>query len=331
LPEAHIALGYFHYHTGLEYEEALKHLAVALELRPSDSEALIAMGFVRRRQGNWEEALDAFREAERISPRNYALIQDGLGATNMFARRFAEAERYMDRAISVAPDVLQTYYNKTWLYLLRDGDRERAEEALRQAIGRVNPSQYAGQVRVISDAGTARILPDLYDEILNHAFLDTAGLASGEAAYYYVVRGEMNRVLGRHEVARACYDSALALLDVEVSRDPEKPGLRATRATAYAGLGKKEEAILDGEAAVRLLPVSKDAIQGTEMIKALAEVYAMVGEHEKAIEQLEHLLSVTSFPSIVSVPLIRIDPIWDPLRGHPRFQRLLEEYSGEES
>jgi tetratricopeptide (TPR) repeat protein len=91
----------------------------------------------------------------------------------------------------------------------------------------------------------------------------------------------------------------------------------------YACLGLKEEAIRAGERAVEILPVSKDAFDGADLAVTLAEIYAKVGEYEAAIDQLEWLLSI---PSSISVPSIRLDPIWDPLRGIPRFQRMLEKH-----
>ncbi len=98
---------------------------------------------------------------------------------------------------------------------------------------------------------------------------------------------------------------------------------------AYAGLGRKAEAVRDAKAAVKLLPVSRDAYDGVRSVWALAAVYTLVGEHDAAIDQLEYLLSI---PSPWSAWDLRLDPNWDPLRDHPRFRRLVgEDWQAEES
>jgi serine/threonine-protein kinase len=108
--------------------------------------------------------------------------------------------------------------------------------------------------------------------------------------------------------------------EVVVER-PDDDRIYASLGKAYAGLGLKNEAIRAGQTAVQMMPVSRDAFNGPQYIEDLAYIYTRVGEHDTAIDQLEYLLSI---PSWISVWLLRIDPRWDPLRNHPRFQRLVE-------
>ncbi len=100
--------------------------------------------------------------------------------------------------------------------------------------------------------------------------------------------------------------------------------IRRALGIAYAGLGRKEDAIREGRRAVELCPVSKDALQGPGVVWNLAVIYTMVGEYDAALEEIEYLFSV---PSYMSVPWLRLDPSWDPLRDHPRFEALLEKYA----
>jgi tetratricopeptide (TPR) repeat protein len=130
-------------------------------------------------------------------------------------------------------------------------------------------------------------------------------------------------LLGDRELARAYYDSARVFLERETLEQPDDSRIHSTLGIAYAGLGRSEEAIRQGKLAVELMPVARDAFDGPYRLEDLARIYTMVGDYDAAIEQLEHLLSI---PSTVSVPLLRIDPTWDALRDHPRFQALLVRY-----
>ena len=121
----------------------------------------------------------------------------------------------------------------------------------------------------------------------------------------------------------AYYDSARITYEERVRDDRNDYAAHGNLGIAYAGLGRREEAIREGKLAVEILPLSRDALAGTGRILALAKIYAMVSEQDEAIDQLEVLLSI---PSDISVPLLKIDPQWDPLREHPRFQALLEKY-----
>ena len=128
-------------------------------------------------------------------------------------------------------------------------------------------------------------------------------------------------LMGNRQLERAYYDSARSILEARIQQRPDDERYRSALGIAYAGLGRKEEAIREGELAVELLPMSKEAWRGAYRAEDLARIYTMVGEYDAAIDQLEILLAV---PSITAVGMLRIDPTWNPLRGHPRFQRLVE-------
>ena len=103
---------------------------------------------------------------------------------------------------------------------------------------------------------------------------------------------------------------------------PDEPGRHASLGVVLAGLGQKEDAINEGKKAVELLPESEDAVDGPKATAALAEIYAWVGEHDEAFRLLDHLLTV---PNGLTVPQLKLDPVWDPLRGDPAFQKLCQE------
>jgi Flp pilus assembly protein TadD len=133
--------------------------------------------------------------------------------------------------------------------------------------------------------------------------------------------GEAHDLLGDSDLAREYYDSARAFLEPKVLEQPEDWRRHSALGVAYAGLGRSEEAIREGRLAVELMRVARDAQDGSYPVGDLARVYVMVGEYDAAIDQLDYLLSIPA--GKISVPLLRIDPVWDPLRDHPRFHALL--------
>jgi len=127
--------------------------------------------------------------------------------------------------------------------------------------------------------------------------------------------------MNRNVLAKKYYDSARSILETKIQQQPEDARFHSSLGIAYAGLGRKEDAIREGKLGVELLPVSKEAWRGLFKVEALAKIYVMVGEFDAAIDQLEFLLSR---PGEMSIPLLRLDPAWDPLRDHRRFKKLVE-------
>jgi hypothetical protein len=227
----------------------------------------------------------------------------------------------------MAPDIGHSYYSSAHLHLIWTGDIERADQFLRDASRSVDQ-------REISDAlwgefFLVRILADISAAIIDPLTLEMSGMTSpSHVGLFYLTKAELSVQRGGEQQAVAYYDSARVSLESVIESMSSRfslPFLHCYLGMSYAGLGLKKRAIDEGRTGAELMPVSKDAVSGPQLLGLLAEIYAKVGEHEAAIDQLEILLSI---PSWVSVPLLRIDPIWDPLRDNPRFQRLLEEHAG---
>jgi tetratricopeptide (TPR) repeat protein len=163
--------------------------------------------------------------------------------------------------------------------------------------------------------------PIFYDRAISMA---PDWLEAFEYQLYFVPKDQLYAqiygLMNQESLELAHYDSARAMLEFRIEEQAEDSQLHSALGIAYAGLGRKEEAIREGKLAVELLPISKEAHRGTYRATDLAQIYSMVGEADAAIDQIEHLLSI---PSPLSVALLRLDPIWDPLRDHPRFQRLI--------
>jgi tetratricopeptide (TPR) repeat protein len=156
---------------------------------------------------------------------------------------------------------------------------------------------------------------------LEHINSDFVEAYAGEKALW---AGDIYRLMNDPEHARDSFESARILLEKGVKEQPDDSSAHALLGLAYAGLGRKENAIREGKLAVKLYPVSKDAYEGPGYVGTLAHIYVMAGEHEQALDQIEYLLSI---PNRSSEQLLQLNPIWDPLREHPRFKKLLEKYS----
>ncbi len=327
LPETQLALGYYHYLGRREYAEALEHFKRARRLQPSNAEATAAVGLIRRRQGQWDEAVEQLRRAAELDPRWFVHLTR-LGFTNLLMRRYDEAERYFDRALALNPGRREANEPKVTLYA-KQGNIERAREALATAVDRAGAAEilreFSGYVD-LQNAPYVRILAADLGGLLQDTAIGVE-LRDKCLTCYQRHRAVVAEVEGQTEVARAYYDSLLAhydsLLAESGERVFEEHWARAWIGLYSAYLGDKDRALEAAEGAVESLPVSKDAVVGATYLQILAEVYTLTGEHEKAIEALDTLLSI---PSQLSVPILRLDPLWDPLRSDPRFEALLAKY-----
>ncbi len=312
LPEAHAALGWYYYHCRLDYENALRQFGIAQESAPGNTDVLLAIGAVQRRQGKFERSVRNLARAAELDPRS-AILANEVAFTYLVLRQYDEAERYVDRAISVQPDWWVPYFSKVTLYLQRQGEIEKAKAVLERASGNVDPSLLLS--RLAADRTVFAVLGPEYREEFNRLDLAAPGT---DTASYYLAKAQMSG--GGTDVGRAYYDSARAFLEGRVKRHPDDPDSRSRLGIAYAGLGRKQEAVREGVKGVELHPISQDALDGPYYVVTLAEIYVLLGEHDAAIDQLEQLADV---PMSYTANWLRLAHTLEPLRDHPRFQELL--------
>jgi serine/threonine-protein kinase len=303
----------------LDYDHALEQFAVARKSQPNSSRLLSGVGWVQRRQGKFEKAVVTLKEASELDPRSAELALN-IGETFMLLRKYSEAERYFDRAISLTPDWPEPYSTKAWLYVLWEGSIEKASAILEQA------SQNIGSVEdqfIVRMSVLLNVFDGNYQEALTR--LSSGTLETLESQFYFIPKAQLyaqiNGLMGNQQLVHTYYESARSILESKIQERPEDERLHSALGIAYAGLGRKEDALREGKLGVELLPVTKEAWRGLYRVEDLAKIYVMVGEFDAAIDQLEFLLSI---PSELSIPLLRLDPAWDPLRDHRRFKRLLE-------
>ena len=318
LPEAHLALGHYYYHGRLDYDRALEQFAIVRKIQPNNGELLSWIGYVQRRQGKFEQALANIKKASELDPLSNVLAWE-VGLTFMLLRRYPEAERYYERAISLAPDLPECYNSKAWLYLLWQGSTEKARAVLEKGLENVKSAENAD---IVNSLVNIDVFDGNYQEAVDRLSLKSEDIDNlwyfiPNALRYALIYGYMNK----KELEEKYYDKARSILESQIKERPEDARFHSSLGIAYAGLGRKEDAVREGKYAVELLPVTKDAWRGTCRVKDLARIYVMVGEYDKAVDELEFLLSI---PSELSIPLLRLDPAWAPLRDHPRFKGLLE-------
>ncbi len=315
--EAHLALGYYHYWCHREYERALEAFAIAEKGLPNDAELLEAIAYVRRRQGRWGAAVDNLKKAIELNPMDAGLALE-LGITYQFLRKYPDAVRYYEQSIGLAPDQIFTYLVKALTYRAWKGTTEDARAALEAMPKTDDPGALLAWFWQEIYEGKYREALQRLSSLSVDLFQTPDGFESKA-----LLSAQAYELLNEPQLARSAYESARVVLEKEALARPDDYRLHSSLGVALAGLGRKDEAIQEGKLATELYPVSKDAVDGTIVILDLALVYTMVGEHDAALDQIEYLLSI---PSWISVRRLQLDPRFQPLREHPRFQKLVDRY-----
>jgi tetratricopeptide (TPR) repeat protein len=310
-PEAHLVLGWYYYRGYKDYERALSEFAIAERNLPNDSGILEAKGAVLRRQGKFQAAVDDLKKASDLNPRAFHL-QNNIATTYTFMRSYSEADRFYNRSIALAPDQLLAYQFKANNYLVWSGNTRMARSTLEKMPKKEDPASVQLWFKVeYYERNYQRALERLSPAFDN--YLDAHAFRTRSAGLTY-------RLMNQPDLARTSFDASRDLLEQAIKEDPNNPNVHSWLGIAYAGLNQKDAAIREGKLGVDLGGISKDAFSGPDRVQDLATIYVMVGEYEAALDLTEYLLSI---PSFLSAPLLRIDPIWAPLRSHPRFQKIL--------
>jgi tetratricopeptide (TPR) repeat protein len=322
LGEAVHAIGYYHYSCLKDYDTAVHYFEQARPLLPNSSLIPEALAYVERRRGQWERSETYFNEAERLDPRNVSLLTQHALSYNA-VRHFPEALRKFDQILNIIPDDVDTLVFKAGI-AQAGGDLPHAAAILAPLHPNADDtSAVETQVyQAILERHTAPIIPRLKEMLSKpHPAL---GYFIGELRFWL---GWAQEVGGDHAATQESWKQARTELESFLKDQPENFELIADLALTNMALGDKAAAFSFVEKMKAVVPIEKDALDGPAPIEILARVSARMNEPDHAVAALQKLLSVPyESPLASNIPLtpalLRLDPMFDPLRNDPRFQKL---------
>jgi serine/threonine-protein kinase len=315
--EAHLALAKHLYWGYLDYDRARQELENARRALPNDSTSYLLSGYIDRRQGRWEESIRNMQHATELDPQNFFILQQ-LALTYNNLRRYAEMAATLDHALKLAPRDTSLHVQRAYGDLDWRADLKPLHSATEAILGEDSHSVAAGD----------RLLVALYERDVNTANQALAAL-SPDAVFMTKEtvslpqpwwEGLVARLRGDASSARAAFTRARAEVDKIVREQPDSGVALCGLGMIDAALSNKKDAIREGERAVELVPVTKDTIEGAMLVQYLAIIYTWTGKKDAAFEQLS---VATKIPGSLSYGQLKLDPLWDPLRNDPRFEKIV--------
>ena len=315
--EAHLALANHLYLGYLDYDHAREELKLAQQSLPNDPLVFEILGYIDRRQGRWAESTKNLERAIELDPQNRGFLKQ-LADSYVCLRQYADAERVLDRVIALAP---------------KDSSM-RAYRASIELEWHADPHPLSSTIRAIiaEDSREAQNIAELWLKVsLCERDFDGARRALAAlpiaGCYYDTIpfprswcEGVAARMRGDTAAAHAAFAKTRAETAKLIADQPDYAEALCVLGMADAALGNKEDAIREGRRAVELTPVSKNAIAGPSLIECLALIDAWTGEKDLALHQLAVAVST---PGFLSYGELRLHPYWDPLRGDPRFEKIV--------
>jgi TolB-like protein/Tfp pilus assembly protein PilF len=316
-PEAHFARADYLFRCLRDYDRALEELAIARPGLPNSTPFFILSGYINRRRNNFAQAERDFTTAVALDPRNpnaYNLLAD----TYLLERRFPEALQVYDRVLAAGEQAPLVHFRRA--SVMFSGTCQSAP--LREFLAKYPEMDAAG------GQTPARVMLALIDGDYAKAeeFLTASprpDFQDIDLSFYYPkswYRAMIARAKGDSAAATAAFRECREILAQRLIVKPEHARTIAVLAQVDAGLGQKELAVQEAQHAIDLMPLSKDIYDGALVLEGLAQVYTWSGDHDRAIELLQKLVTI---PSYINYARLKLHPLWSPLRGDPRFEKIV--------
>jgi TolB-like protein/tRNA A-37 threonylcarbamoyl transferase component Bud32/Flp pilus assembly protein TadD len=317
--ETHLTLAQHYYWAYRDYDRAKAELVAARRTLPNESRIPLLTGYIDRRQGHWEKSIEEMNQALELDPRDFSILQQ-ISVTYEGLRRYKEMAATLDRALTIAPKDIPTRVRRAWVDLEWRADPKPLRAAIDTILAEdpsaapyVAEKRLALALRERDPAAAERAIAampvdggECYDDNIPFPNSWCEGLAA--------------HLRGDESAARAAFTNARKDLEQKVRDQPNYAAALCALGVVDAVLGNKEDAIREGEHAIKLLPVSKSAAEGALLMKNLAVIYAWTGEKDRAIEQLAETAQLFND---LSYGHLRLNPLWDPLRGDSRFEAIV--------
>jgi serine/threonine protein kinase len=322
-PETVLALGYYQYHVLSDYGPAKTTFERVSKMLPNSSEVLLALARIARREGHWDQSVVYDEQALTLDPRNRELLGDTSWNYTML-RQFPAALKVEDRVMDITPNNPTVIASKASIYQAQGNLQEAAR--LLAAINEQTPSEHAFAVKITQLRLERNYLEavQLFQARPTQFHFDS----DDEKAFDQLAFALVQRLAGDTAVAKITAERARNTLEQLCRDQPDDANLASMLSQANAALGEKDSALKEAERAIMLLPSAKNAVDGPAMEENLAVIQTMFGENSSAIATLTRLLRTPGVGWFRDTPvtpaLLRLDPIWDPLRGDPAFQKLCE-------
>jgi serine/threonine protein kinase len=324
LGEAVLAKAYYYYACLKDYDTAVGYFEQARQFLPNSSRIPELLAYVTRRRGQWDRSQLFLNEAEGLDPRNVQLLAQH-ALSYICLRRFPEAVRKLDQVLNITPDDMDTIALKAAI-AQAEGDLPSAAALLASVHPNAgDPVAMETQAyQAILERRPAPIILRLKEILAKPE--PALGYLNGELRFFL---GWAQNVAGDQTAAQKTWQQTRSDLESFLKEQPKNINLLGDLALTNMGLGDQAAAFALTEKTMAALPVEKDAMSGPIPIEVLARVAANMGEHDRAIAALQKLLSMPYMNGLVGTPLtpalLRLDPMFDPLRGDPRFQKLCQE------